>query len=445
MSSAGVLLKGGTVVTMDDAFSVLEADVRIQGTHIREVAPGLAPLPGETVRDISGRIVLPGFIQTHVHLCQVLFRNLADDLYLLDWLSQRIWPLEGAHTPGSLKASAEVGLGDLLLGGTTGIVDMGTVRHTDVVLDAIRASGMRAVAGKCMMDHADNPDVLREGRDASLRESVDLADRYDGADGGRLRYGFAPRFVLSCSEGLMRETAQEAKRRDIWLHTHASENTDEVRIVLEMSGGIPNVTYLANMGISGPKTVLAHCIHLDASEVAQLASDGTHVAHCPSANLKLGSGICDVTGLLEAGVSVSIGADGAPCNNKLDAFTELRTAALLQKVKHTPAALPARQALAAATRSGANVLGLGHELGQIRAGFRADLQVLELDDLLDGPGGDLHSRLVYSASRSSVKMVMVDGQLLVDGGGLVTLDRERVLADARRELPGCLRRAGLAA
>ncbi len=441
-----VLLRGGTVVTMDDAFTVVDADVRIGADgRIAAVAPGLPSVDGERVIDVSGRVILPGFIQTHVHLCQVLFRNLADDLFLLDWLSQRIWPLEGAHTPESLSASAQVGLGDLLLGGTTGIVDMGTVRHTEVILDAIVDSGMRAVAGKCMMDREDNPAVLREGRDASLRDSLALADRYDGAGDGRLRYGFAPRFVLSCSEGLLRDTAAEARRRDLWLHTHASENTEEVRIVLELSGGVPNVTYLAQMGVAGPKTVLAHCIHLDPSEVAQLAEHGTHVAHCPSANLKLGSGICDVAGLLAAGVSVSIGADGAPCNNKLDAFTELRTAALLQKVKHTPAALPARQALRAATRSGAAVLGMEHELGQVRPGFRADLQVLQLDDLLDGPGGDLHSRLVYAASRSSVEMVIVDGRVVVEDRQLVALDRQRVLASARQELRGCLSRAGLSA
>ena len=443
--SESLLIRGGLVLTMDDEDSVQAADVRISDGRVATVAPDLDARDGETLIDATDCVVLPGFIQTHVHLCQVLFRNLADDLYLLDWLSQRIWPLEGAHSPGSLKASAEVGLAELLLGGTTGIVDMGTVRHTQVVLDAIIASGIRAVAGKCMMDHEDNPPQLREGTTESLRESIALAERYDGAADGRLRYGFAPRFVLSCTEGLMRDTAQEAHRRDLWLHTHASENTEEVRIVLERSGGIPNVSYLAQLGIAGPRTVLAHCIHVDESEIDQLARDGTHVAHCPSANLKLGSGICDVTALLASGVSVSIGADGAPCNNKLDAFTEMRTAALLQKVKHTPAALPARQALRAATRAGAAVLGMAEELGQIRPGFRADLQILRLDDILDGPSGDLHSRVVYAASRHCVDTVIVDGRRLVSGGELMTLDRSKIVADARRELPGCLRRAGISA
>lgn len=443
-----LLIRGGTVLTMDDAATECVADVRIADGRIVEVSGAgetLAPLAGERVIDATDKVVLPGFIQTHVHLCQVLFRNLADDLLLLDWLSQRIWPLEGAHNTASLRASADLGIADLLLGGTTSIVDMGTVRHTEVILDAIVDSGIRAVAGKCMMDHADNPPELIEETEASLRESIALAERYDGAADGRLRYGFAPRFVLSCTDGLMRDTAAEAHRRGLWLHTHASENTEEVRIVLERSGGVPNVSFLASLGVAGPRTVLAHCIHIDADEVAQLARDGTHVAHCPSANLKLGSGICDVTGLLAAGVSLGIGADGAPCNNKLDAFTEMRTAALLQKVKHSPAALPAGQALRAATRGGAAAMGLADELGQVRAGFKADLQILELDDLLDGPFGALDSRLVYAAARSSVDTVIVDGRVVVSGGVLTTLDRGEVIAGARQTLPGVLTRAGLSA
>ncbi len=437
------LIRGATVVTMDDAGTILGADVRIDGRHIVEVAPGLVPRPGEDVIDAEGCALLPGFVQTHIHLCQTLFRNLADDLALLDWLAQRIWPLEAAHDAESLRASADLGIAELLLGGTTAIVDMGTVRHTEVVFEALSESGLRAVAGKCMMDHPSCPDGLREGTEESLRESIALADRWDGHDEGRIRYGFAPRFILSCTDDLLARVADEASRRGIWVHTHSSENTDEVAIVRARSGGLDNVMALRRLGIRGPQTVLAHCIHVDDAEVAALAADGTRVAHCPSSNLKLASGICDVPRLRGAGVHVSIGADGAPCNNRLDMWTELRTAALLQKPRHGPTALPAAEALHLATRAGAEVLGMGDRLGQVRPGFLADLQVVALDDISSGPGGALPSRLVYATERKDVRHVFVGGACLVRDGALQRMDRDDIARRARAGLEACVSRAGL--
>jgi len=438
-----VLIRGGTVVTMDDAGSVIEADVRVRGRHIVEVGVGLSPAADEAVIDATDCIVLPGFVQTHIHLCQTLFRNLADDLALMEWLAQRIWPLEASHTAASLRASADLGLAELVLGGTTAIVDMGTVHHTEEVFESLAASGLRAVAGKCMMDDPSCPDGLRESTESSLAESIALAEKWDGFDEGRIRYGFAPRFILSCTNELLTKVSDEAARRGLWVHTHSSENTDEVAFVRARSGGLDNVMALRALGIAGPKTVLAHCIHVSDEEVAALAADGTRVAHCPSSNLKLASGICDVPRLEEAGVHVSIGADGAPCNNRLDMWTEMRTAALLQKPRYGPTAMPASHALYLATRAGAEVLGLEAELGQIRAGFRADLQIVKLDDIGSGPGGSVVSRLVYAAERANVRDVFVDGEPLVRGHALTRASREQIGQRARSELVGCVSRAGL--
>lgn len=449
---ADLLLRGGVVMTMDDAGAgsagsaagtILRADVRVRGQHIAELAPGLVPKAGETVLELEGAVVLPGFIQTHVHLCQTLFRNLADDLALLEWLAERIWPLEAAHTAQSLRASAELGVAELLLGGTTAIVDMGTVHHTEQVFEALERGGLRAVAGKCMMDDPGGPDGLREPTDASLAESIRLAERWDGAAQGRIRYGFAPRFILSCTNELLQRVAIEAAARGLWIHTHSSENKDEVAAVARRSGGLGNVMALAALGVRGPRTVLAHCVHVSDEEVAELAAAKTRVAHCPSSNLKLGSGICDVPHLRGQGVHVSIGADGAPCNNRLDMWTEMRTAALLQKPRHGPTAMPAEEVLRLATRAGAEVLGQGDVLGQVRPGFLADLQVVRLDELLDGPGGRLASRLVYATQRDAVRHVVVDGALLVKDGALVRWDRAAVARRAHAELAGCVQRAGL--
>jgi len=439
-----IVIRGGTVMTMDDAGTVVRADVRIDGGRITAIGAELAVAEDDRVLDASGAVVLPGFVQTHLHLCQTLFRNLADDLALLEWLQQRVWPLEAAHTYASLSASAELGVAELLLGGTTAIVDMGTVHHTEAVFEAIANGGLRAVAGKCMMDDPSCPDGLREGTEASIAESLALAQKWDGAANGRIRYGFAPRFILSCSDELLRRVATLAADGGWFVHTHSSENVDEIAIVAARSGA-RNVLALAARGIRGERTVLAHCVHLDDAEVAELVSAGTRVAHCPSSNLKLGSGIADVPGLLAAGAHVSLGADGAPCNNRLDMWTELRTAALVQKPRHGSTSMPAELVLRMATRAGAEAIGRGAELGQVRAGFIADLQVVGLDGLNTGPGGRLASRLVYATERSQVRHVIVDGDVLVEAGRLVRWDRAVIAENARRELTGCLERAGLTA
>lgn len=441
MSGGEVLLRGGWVVAMDDAQTEGQLDVRVSGGRVVEVGHGLA-VGSARVLEASGCAVLPGFVQTHVHLCQTLFRNLADDRALLEWLAERVWPLEASHSANSLRASADLGIAELLLGGTTAIVDMGTVHHTDAVFEALAASGLRAVAGKCMMDDPGGPDGLREPTEASLAESLALAERWDGYDGGRIRYGFAPRFILSCTPELMREVGRLARERGLFIHTHSSENKDEIAIVAERTG-TRNVLALASYGIAGEKTILAHCIHLDEAERKELATSGTRVAHCPSSNLKLGSGVCDVVGLMAQGIHVSLGADGAPCNNRLDQWTELRTAALLQKPIHGPTALGAQAALRLATRAGAEAIGLGDQLGQVAVGMLADLQVVGLDDVLAGPGGPVASRLVYGTERAAVRHVMVAGEVLVEDGQLTRMDKAEVGARARRELAGCLERSGL--
>jgi len=442
---ASIVIRGGTVMTLDDAGSVRRADVRTEGNRITAVAEAIEPGPADHVIDATGMVVLPGFVQTHIHLCQTLFRNLADDLALLEWLQQRVWPLEASHSRASLSASARLGVAELLLGGTTAIVDMGTVHHTEAVFEALEAGGMRAIAGKCMMDDPSCPDGLREATDDSIAESLQLAKKWNGAANGRIRYGFAPRFILSCTDALLAQVATLAAEGGFYVHTHSSENVDEIAIVGARSGGMRNVLALAAHGIRGERTVLAHCVHLDEAELAELVAAGTRVSHCPSSNLKLGSGIADVPGLLAAGAHVSIGADGAPCNNRLDMWTELRTAALIQKPRHGSTAMPAELVLRMATRSGAEAIGMGDSLGQVREGFIADLQVVALDELGTGPGGRLASRLVYAAERSQVRHVIVDGAILVEDGRLVRWDKQAIAADAQRELAGCLIRAGLTA
>jgi 5-methylthioadenosine/S-adenosylhomocysteine deaminase len=444
--SESILIKGGTIVTMDERSSIVQGDVLIRDGRIGEIASRIdADVANETVEiiDAHGCAVLPGFVQTHIHLCQTLFRGAADDLSLIDWLKKRVWPMEAAHTAKSIRTSARLGIAEMIRGGTTCALTMETVRHTEEVLRVVEETGFRATVGKCMMDQGDGvPSELHEDTDQSIRESVDLIKEWHGRAGGRVRCCFAPRFAISCTRELLNEVSELAKQHQVMIHTHASENRKECEIV-EAETGRRNVAYLDSLGISGAHVVLAHCVHLDTEEMEILTRTRTNVAHCPSSNLKLGSGLARVAEMLSRGIPVSLGADGAACNNRLDMFTEMRTAALLQKLAHGPEVLPAARVLRLATIDGARALGLEKEIGSLEAGKRADVIVVKLDQLHSTPQRDVVSALVYSAVASDVQTTIIDGQLLMRNGELLTLNEASVIGEANREASNLAARAGV--
>ncbi|MGH9928756.1 MAG: 5'-deoxyadenosine deaminase, partial [Pyrinomonadaceae bacterium] len=361
-----------------------------------------------------------------------------------DWLKKRVWPMEAAHNAASVKASAKLGVAELIKGGTTCALTMETVNHTEEVFRIVSESGFRATVGKCMMDKGDDvPAGLLEDTEASIDESLALFATWHGKADGRIRYCFAPRFALSCTGELLSRVAKLAKEHDVIVHTHASENRNECDWV-ESETGLRNVAYLDSLGLSGRHVVLAHCVHLDAAEFKMLATTRTNVAHCPSSNLKLGSGIAEIVRMLDQGISVSLGADGAACNNRLDMFTELRTMALLQKARHGPEVMPAKQVLCLATIEGAKALGLEKEIGTLEIGKRADVIVVNLNSLHCTPhSNDPISALVYSAQTSDVQSVVIDGRLLMRDRELLTLDERSVRQEANRERAELMTRAGI--
>ncbi len=404
-----LVLAGGDVLLHDGggAWRVERADVVVREGRIAAVGKategrkdGTGKQRTSQVRDCTGCLVLPGLIQAHVHLCQTLFRGLADDLRLEDWLARRIWPLENAHTEETVYWSALLGAAELLLGGTTAILDMETVRHTGAAFAALERVGIRATAGKCLMDaHPEGaPLDLAESTDAALADAETLARRWHGAAGGRLRVCFAPRFVPTCSGPLLRAASDLAERFGAQLHTHAAETIVERETVLRTTG-LEEIAYLDSVGIAGPRAALAHCVWVDAHEIARLARQGTNVVHCPSSNLKLASGVAKVPEMLAAGCHVAIGTDGAPCNNGLDVFAEM----------------------------------LEGEIGSITAGKRADLVVLGLGEPHLRPGtGDPVSAVVYSARASDVRDVFVDGRPVVLGHELLTAPVDEIAREADR-------------
>jgi len=443
-----VLLTGGRVVTMDPERRIQDADVLVRDGKIEAVGRTLKDTEGgradgTTVIDCEGLIVLPGLVQAHIHLCQTLFRGLADDLALEDWLAKRIWPLEAAHTEESVYWSAMLGAAELLLGGTTAILDMETVRHTGAAFEALESIGLRATSGKCLMDSGDNPPALREPTDRALAESADLCAKWHGAADGRLRYCFAPRFAPSCTGPLLRAASDLAAKAGAVVHTHAAETPVELQIVKRETGQ-DELAYLDSVGISGPRAALAHCVWVDQEGIARLARQRTNVVHCPSSNLKLGSGIAPIPEMRAAGCRVGLGADGAPCNNRLDAFSEMRLAALIQKPRLGPDALPAAQVLELATLGGARALGLEGEIGSIEVGKRADLVVLDLEGPHNQPAeADLVSRIVYSARAADVRHVLVDGRVVVKDGQLKTAKVEEIRREANAQARRLRRAVGV--
>ena len=425
---------------MDKQDAIVRGDLLIRDGRIASISE--TGQTADLVIDAEGCAVLPGFVQTHVHLCQTLFRGSADDLTLLDWLKKRVWPMEAAHTAASIKASAQLGIAELIKGGTTCALTMETVNHTEEVFKVVEESGFRATVGKCMMDKGDDvPAALHEETEASIRESLALLDKWHGRADGRIRYCFAPRFALSCTRELLSRVAQLAKEHAVIVHSHASENKNECALVEEETG-LRNVAYLDSLGLSGRHVVLAHCVHLDAAEFETLANTQTNVAHCPSSNLKLGSGVAEIARMLAEGIAVSLGADGAACNNRLDMFTEMRSMALLQKARHGPEVIPAKQALHIATIGGAQALGREKEIGTLETGKQADVTILDLNSLHSTPcSSDPVSAVVYSAQASDVRSVVINGQVVMKDRELLTVDEKAVIQNATLEGAELIRRA----
>ncbi|MFC4776419.1 5'-deoxyadenosine deaminase [Paenibacillus sp. GCM10023252] len=436
-----VLIRQAEIVTMNGDNEVLTGDVLIEGDRITQIGQGL-DAEADKIVEARGQVLLPGFVQTHVHLCQTLFRGRADDMELMDWLRKRIWPLEAAHDEESVYYSAMLGIGELIQSGTTTLLDMETVNHTDSAFRAMAESGIRAVSGKVMMDKkgGDVPAVLQENTEQSLAESVRLLDKWDGYDGGRLKYAFCPRFVVSCTEELLRQVAELSRQYGVLVHTHAAENQEEIAIV-QRETGMRNIEYLEHIGLASPRLVLAHCIWLNDMEREIIKRTGTKVTHCPASNLKLASGIAGVPGLMEQGIPVGIGTDGAPCSNTLDMFQEMRLTALIHKVSHGPTAMNARKVLRMATMGGAEVLGMEREIGSLEVGKKADMILLNLDQFHTFPSydADLFSRVVYAAGRGDVDSVWIDGREVMERKRLRTVDKQLILPEADRAIARLLR------
>lgn len=395
--------------------------------------------------DGSGWVILPGFVQGHLHLCQTLLRGLANGLPLHRWLAERIWPLEAAHDHATMAASARLGIAEALLSGVTTILDMGSVHHTAAIAESADAMGIRAILGKALMDHDSGaPTALTEASEDALREALDLHRRWHGQGGGRLSVALAPRFTLSVSAGLWRELALEAARNDLLIHTHLSETDWENETCMALHGDRP-LACLARWGVLANRTALVHGVRLETDEIDMLAAHPAAVVHCPGSNAKLGSGIADVCALLRAGIPVALGSDGAACDDSLALALEMRLSAQLQNLLHGPGRFTAREAFRLATSGGAAVLGLDEQIGSLTPGRQADWIAYREEDLGWGyrPGQDIAEALVWNTPLVRPVEVCVAGRRVVHEGRLRVGEWARIQIDADRARQQLRERSGV--
>ncbi len=395
----------------------------------KELEPAQARFDFDKVIDGGGRkLLMPGLVNAHTHLAMVLFRGYADDLPLDRWLEEAIWPAERELTAEEVYWGSLLGLAELIRSGTTAIADM--YFFMDEVARAVEQSGLRALLAYGMI--APDPDP-RERLERELERGLELAERWHGKADGRIRVALGPHAPYTCTDELWQRAVELARERELMIHTHLAETAREVEDFRARRGLTP-VEHLERLGVfeAGVGVLAAHGVHLSESDICILAKyNNVAIVHNPTSNMKLGSGIAPVKELLEAGVELALGTDGAASNNNLDLLEEVRLAALLQKVRGDPTALPAAEALWLGTLGGARALGL-EEVGIIREGMKADLIVLDLDQPHLIPEYDLVSNLVYAASSRDVETVIVDGQVVMEDRKILSFDEAEAKDQVRR-------------
>jgi 5-methylthioadenosine/S-adenosylhomocysteine deaminase len=422
VSPAPLVLLADQVLTLDAAATIHSPGaVTIEGAEIRTVGPPPARPAGEVV-DLRGSVLLPGLVNTHTHTPMWVFRGLIEDVPRGQWLSGRMPPLERRLAPDDLRAGALAGCLELLQNGVTTIADR--YGHMDVVAPAVEASGLRAVVGHSLYDHA---------ADAGLALAEWLLERY-GTDPARSRVwaGLAPHATDTCGPDLLRRVRRLADRTGARVFIHVAQSEQEVAAVCAR-GAAGCASYLDDLGLLAPDVVAAHVTYLSDEEADLLGSRRTAVAHCPSSNAKLEGRVAPIARMRRAGATVGLGTDAACCNNGMDLFEEMKVAGLLNKVAaDDPAALPVLDILRAATSEAARALGIDHLVGSLEPGKRADVIAVRTRNPRLRPWHDPVAGLVYTARGGDVTAVFIDGRPLVRDGRPVQLDADRILTDAER-------------
>lgn len=415
-----ILLKNAHIFLEDGSVAI--GNIAIVNDKIEKITTEEVAWEADKTIDCTDRFAVPGFINTHTHVSMTLLRSYADDMNLMDWLQNKIWPVEAKMNSEDIYWGAMLGIAEMIKSGTTAFVDMYAEMHR--VAQAVEESGIRAVLTRGMIGVAPN------GQQA-LKESKDLFKNYHNAADGRITVMFAPHAPYTCPPAYLRQVVEAAQEFKAQIHIHLSETAGEVENCYKEYGKSP-IAVMEDTGILECGTLAAHCVHLSKEDIELLRKYHVRVAHNPGSNMKLASGIAPVPDLLKAGIIVGLGTDGASSNNNLDMLEEVRLAALLHKANSLdPLVVPAVTALKMATEYGAAAAGFDR-IGVLKEGYKADITLFDMRHAEWYPRHDLVSLLVYAANSSHVDTVIVDGKILLENGCLATLDEERICYEANR-------------
>ncbi len=419
-----LLIKNISIIPMTGDNLVLEKGyIEVDGNFIQTVAEGKAP-DGQYDLTIDGTnlIALPGFVNAHTHAAMTLLRGYADDMPLMEWLEKKIWPMEAKLTGDDIYWGTMLAAVEMIKSGTTCFADM--YFFMDRAAEAVENSGMRAVLARGMIG------VGPENQQALL-DSRELVQRWNNKDNGRIKFILGPHAPYTCPPDYMKQVLDLADELGVSIHIHLAETAAEVADSLRIYGKTP-IAQMKDLGLFNRHVIAAHCVHLTEEDIGILAQYGVGVVHNPESNMKLASGIAPVPNLLQAGVPVALGTDGASSNNNLDMLQELHTCALLHKVNNLdPTVLPAYQALQMATVNGAKALKLDDQIGTIEAGKKADIILVKANGAHFIPRYDLIANLVYSGQASDVNTVIIDGQIIMQDRVIKTFNEEEVLEKAK--------------
>ncbi len=427
MTENTILIKNALILNPNN-FEERKLSVLIKDDLIAEISDEIDESNVDKIIDASGKILLPGFINTHTHLSMTLFRGLADDLSLDSWLNDHIWPMEANLNGDYCYIGALLGAVELIKSGTTTFSDM--YFYMEDVARAVDEAGLRAVLSYGMIDFGD-----AERREAEIKENLTLFENCNGMADGRIKVFFGPHSPYTASEELLIKVRQLASENNIGIHIHVSETEKEIKDISAEKGLRP-FEYLDKIGFLGPDVIAAHCVWLSDNEIEIIKKNNVKVSHNPSSNMKLASGISPVSKLIENDICVSIGTDGASSNNNLDLIEELKIASLLQKVSTLdPNVVNSHEALAMGTIKGAEALGLDDEIGSIEVGKKADIILIDTNSANMVPDSStLTSNVIYSANGSNVDTTICNGKILMENKKLTVLDEQEIYDKARKAI-----------
>ncbi len=423
---ADILIRDCTILPMDGRGVIEKGLIATKGDRIIYVgkALGAPKIRAERIIEGHGRVAIPGLINCHTHMPMTLLRGIGEDQDLNKWLNETIWPLEAKLKPSDVYSGALLGCLEMIKSGTTCFADM--YFYEDTVAKAVKKAGMRAVLAPGILE-AGGP----EGGEKLLKKAVDIVRKHHGSADGRVGVRLGPHATYTCSPAFLKKVRETALALNVGVHMHLAESREMVKLVKDRHGLTP-VELLESIGFLGPDVLAAHCIHLSNRERQLMAKHDVKVAYNPVANMKVALGIPKMKELMELGVTVGIGTDGPASNNTLDMLESMKFASLLQKVHYMdPTILPAQQTLEMVTINGAKALGLEETVGTLEKGKKADITLIDFRSPHLAPMHDPYANIVYSAHGSDVETVIVNGEILMEGRRVKTLDEEEVIQKAQ--------------